>query len=142
MAQEIKVGVRGMTCAACVARVERALKRAEGVEEARVNLTTEEAFLRLQEGVDLKEVLRQVEEAGYEPVVARAEIPVKGMTCAACVARVERAIKRLPGVVSATVNLTAEKAFVEYLPDTVSLARIRQAIVSVYDLYRYEMDKD
>ena len=128
MAQEIKVGVRGMTCAACVARVERALKRAEGVEEARVNLTTEEAFLRLQEGVDLKEVLRQVEEAGYEPVVARAEIPVKGMTCAACVARVERAIKRLPGVVSATVNLTAEKAFVEYLPDTVSLARIRQAI--------------
>ncbi|BCZ95225.1 copper-translocating P-type ATPase [Thermus thermophilus] len=128
MAQEIKVGVRGMTCAACVARVERALKRAEGVEEARVNLTTEEAFLRLQEGVDLKEVLRQVEEAGYEPVVARAEIPVKGMTCAACVARVERAIKRLPGVVSATVNLAAEKAFVEYLPDTVSLARIRQAI--------------
>ena len=96
MAQEIKVGVRGMTCAACVARVERALKRAEGVEEARVNLTTEEAFLRLQEGVDLKEVLRQVEEAGYEPVVARAEIPVKGMTCAACVARVERAISGFP----------------------------------------------
>lgn len=128
MAQEIKVGVKGMTCASCVVRVERALKRAPGVEEARVNLTTEEAFLRLQEGVDLKEVLRQVEEAGYEPVVARAEIPVKGMTCAACVARVERAIKRLPGVVSATVNLAAEKAFVEYLPDTVSLARIRQAI--------------
>ncbi|GGN02381.1 copper-translocating P-type ATPase [Thermus composti] len=124
----MKVGVKGMTCAACVARVERALKRAEGVEEARVNLTTEEAFLRLQEGVDLKEVLKRVEEAGYEPVVAKAEIPVKGMTCAACVARVERAIKKLPGVVSATVNLAAEKAFVEYLPDTVSLARIRQAI--------------
>jgi len=128
MAQEIKVGVKGMTCAACVARVERALKRAPGVEEARVNLTTEEAFLRLQEGIDLKEVLKQVEEAGYEPVVARVEIPIRGMTCAACVARVERAIKRLPGVVSATVNLAAEKAFVEYLPDTVSLARIRQAI--------------
>ncbi|WP_022799220.1 heavy metal translocating P-type ATPase [Thermus islandicus] len=128
MALEVKLGVKGMTCAACVARVERALQRAEGVEEARVNLTTEEAFLRLKEGVDLKEVLKRVEEAGYEPVLARAEIPVKGMTCAACVARVERAIQRLPGVVSAVVNLTAEKAFVEYLPDTVSLARIRQAI--------------
>lgn len=56
------------------------------------------------------------------------KLGVKGMTCAACVARVERAIQRLPGVVSAVVNLTAEKAFVEYLPDTVSLARIRQAI--------------
>ncbi len=128
MALEVKLGLKGMTCAACVARVERALRRAEGVEEARVNLTTEEAFLRLKEGVDLKEVLRRVEEAGYEPVLARAEIPVKGMTCASCVARVERAIRGLPGVVSAAVNLTAEKAFVEYLPDTVSLARIRQAI--------------
>ncbi|GLV47859.1 copper-translocating P-type ATPase [Thermus sp. LT1-2-5] len=122
------MGVKGMTCASCVARVERALKRAEGVEEARVNLTTEEAFLRLQEGVDLKEVLKRVEEAGYEPVVARSEIPVKGMTCASCVARVERAIRRLPGVLSVSVNLATEKAFVEYLPDTLSLARIRQAI--------------
>ncbi|MGV2482448.1 UNVERIFIED_CONTAM: heavy-metal-associated domain-containing protein, partial [Salmonella enterica subsp. enterica serovar Weltevreden] len=46
-----------MTCASCVAPVERALKRAPGVEDARVHLTTEEAFLRLQEGVDLGEVL-------------------------------------------------------------------------------------
>ncbi|WP_261786523.1 heavy-metal-associated domain-containing protein [Thermus scotoductus] len=117
-----------MTCASCVVRVERALKRAPGVEEARVNLTTEEAFLRLQEGIDLKEVLKQVEEAGYEPVVARVEIPIRGMTCAACVARVERALKKLPGVLSAHVNLATEKAFVEYLPDTVTLPRLRQAI--------------
>ncbi|GAB5603223.1 heavy metal translocating P-type ATPase [Thermus sp. FJN-A] len=117
-----------MTCAACVARVERALKRASGVEEARVNLTTEEAFLRLQEGVDLREILKRVEEAGYEPVVARAEIPVKGMTCAACVARVEKALAKLPGVLAVRVNLATEKAFVEYLPDTVSLPRLHQAI--------------
>jgi Cu+-exporting ATPase len=126
--KEVRLGIKGMTCAACVARVERALKRAEGVEEARVNLTTEEAYLRLTEGLDLKEVLKRVEEAGYEPVVAKAEIPVKGMTCTACVARVERAIHKLPGVLSTSVNLATEKAFVEYLPDTVSLARIRQAI--------------
>jgi Cu+-exporting ATPase len=126
--KEIRLGIKGMTCASCVARVERALKRAEGVEEARVNLTTEEVFLRLKEGVDLKEVLKRVAEAGYEPVVARAEIPVRGMTCAACVARVERAIGKLPGVLSVSINLATEKAFVEYLPEAVSLARIRQAI--------------
>ncbi|MFX8327845.1 heavy metal-associated domain-containing protein, partial [Acinetobacter baumannii] len=50
------------------------------------------------------------------------------MTCAACVARVERALKKLPGVLSAHVNLATEKAFVEYLPDTVTLPRLRQAI--------------
>ncbi|WP_185747532.1 heavy metal translocating P-type ATPase [Thermus tengchongensis] len=128
MALEAKVKVRGMTCASCVARVERALQRAPGVEEARVNLATEEAFLRLQEGVDLKEVLKQVEEAGYEPVVARAEIPIRGMTCAACAARVERALKGLPGVLAAHVNLATEKASLEYLPDTVTLPRLHQAI--------------
>ena len=128
MALEAKVKVRGMTCASCVARVERALQRAPGVEEARVNLTTEEAFLRLQEGVDLKEVLKQVEEAGYEPVVAQAEIPIRGMTCAACVAQVERALKGLPGVLAAHVNLATEKASLEYLPDTVTLPRLHQAI--------------
>ncbi|MFD3006494.1 heavy metal translocating P-type ATPase [Thermus tengchongensis] len=128
MALEAKVKVRGMTCASCVARVERALQRAPGVEEARVNLATEEAFLRLQEGVDLKEVLKQVEEAGYEPVVARAEIPIRGMTCAACAARVERALKGLPGVLAAHVNLATEKVSLEYLPDTVTLPRLHQAI--------------
>ncbi len=117
-----------MTCAACVTRVERALKGAPGVEEAWVDLTAEEAFLRLSGGVDLKEVLRRVGEAGYEPVVARAEIPIKGMTCAACVARVERAIRALPGVVSVRVDLATERAYVEYLPGSLSLPRIRAAI--------------
>ncbi len=61
-------------------------------------------------------------------MVAQAEIPIRGMTCAACVARVERAVGKLPGVLSVSVNLATEKAFVEYLPDTVSLARLHQAI--------------
>ncbi|TBH20508.1 heavy metal translocating P-type ATPase [Thermus thermamylovorans] len=128
MALEVKVKVRGMTCASCVARVERSLKRSPGVEEAWVDLTTEEAFLRLGEGVDLRGILKKVEEAGYEPVVARAEIPIRGMTCAACTARVEKAISRLPGVLSVSVNLATERASVEYLPDTVSLPRLHQAI--------------
>ncbi len=56
------------------------------------------------------------------------KVGVRGMTCASCVARVERAIGRLPGVLSVSVNLATEKAFVEYLPDAVSLPRLHQAI--------------
>ncbi len=55
-------------------------------------------------------------------------IGVGGMTCASCVARVERAIEALPGVIKATVNLSSESARVEYLPDTVSRERIARAI--------------
>ncbi|WP_117238054.1 heavy metal translocating P-type ATPase [Thermus sediminis] len=127
--KEVRLGIKGMTCAACVARVERALRRAEGVAEARVNLATEKAFLLLDpEKGDLKGVLAAIQEAGYEPVVERAEIPIRGMTCAACAARVERALGRVPGVLEVGVNLVTERASVRYLPDTVSLARLQEAV--------------
>ncbi len=63
------------------------------------------------------------------PVVAREiRLGVSGMSCAACVARVERIIKALPGVVEVTVNLTTESAAIAYLPETIDRERIVQAI--------------
>jgi P-type Cu+ transporter len=59
----------------------------------------------------------------------RSDIRIGGMTCAACVRRVERAIAKLPGVTSASVNLATAKASVEYLAETVDEPRIRAAIV-------------
>jgi Cu+-exporting ATPase len=127
MTQEIRIGVSGMTCASCVARVERAIARAPGVESAAVNLAAETAVVRFDQA-QIPQLLDAVRGAGYEPVLESATIGVGGMTCASCVARVERAIKALPGVIDATVNLSTESARVEYLPDTVSRERIAQAI--------------
>ena len=127
MTKEIRIGVGGMTCASCVTRVERAIGRKSGVESAAVNLAAETAIVRFDQA-DLPELLDAVRGAGYEPVTEKATIGVSGMTCASCVARVERAIKALPGVVDAAVNLTMESATVEYLPATVSRERIAQAI--------------
>jgi Cu+-exporting ATPase len=127
MTKEVRIGVGGMSCASCVARVERAIGRKGGVESAAVNLAAETAVVRFDQA-ELPELLDAVRGAGYEPVTEKATIGVGGMTCASCVARVERAIKALPGVIDAAVNLTTESATVEYLPATVSRERIAQAI--------------
>jgi Cu+-exporting ATPase len=127
MSQEIRMGVSGMSCAACVARVERAIARQPGVESATVNLAAQTAVVRFAQA-EVPELLDAVRGAGYEPVVESATLAVRGMTCASCVARVERAIRSLPGVIGAAVNLGTESATVEFLPDSVSRARIVQAI--------------
>lgn len=109
-AQKLTIPVVGMTCASCVVRVEKALTRVEGVTAAHVNLATERADIALQGPVDRRALVAAIEEAGYEVPAARHELAVEGMTCASCVARVERAIASLPGVRAASVNLASERA--------------------------------
>ncbi len=129
MNQHLSFRVEGMTCASCVARVERVLSKLPGVEDSTVNLATEKASVTLDAGqVDLADLFGAVEHAGYQPVALRADIGVEGMTCASCVRRVERAISKLPGILEANVNLATNKASVSYLPETVSLGDINGAI--------------
>jgi len=127
MSQELRIGVSGMSCASCVARVERAIAKRPGVASAAVNLAAQTAVVHYDQA-EIPDLLEAVRGAGYEPVVESATIAVHGMTCASCVARAERAIRSLPGVIAATVNLSSESASVEFLPDSVSRERIVQAI--------------
>ncbi|MFN2322871.1 MAG: heavy metal translocating P-type ATPase [Trueperaceae bacterium] len=125
----LRVGVAGMTCASCSARVERALGKLGGVSEANVNLATEQATVRF-DPADLSpvQVLDAIKDAGYEPVVAEAELSVTGMTCAACSARVERALGKVDGVLAASVNLATERATLRYLPDVAPRERLVDAV--------------
>ena len=107
------IPVEGMTCASCVARVEKALAAVAGVEEASVNLATEVANVKAQSNVDLQQLQGAVEKAGYSMGVQSLQLSIDGMTCASCVARVEKALKRVAGVVSAEVNLATEAATVK-----------------------------
>jgi Cu+-exporting ATPase len=118
-----------MTCAACVNRVERGLEKVEGVVLASVNLATEHARVVYDpQKTTPQALLEKVREAGYTPVVAEVELGVTGMTCAACVNRVERALKKLEGVLEASVNLATERAWVKYLPASTSVAQFKRAI--------------
>jgi len=113
------IHITGMTCTTCAATVEKGLARIPGIKQARVNFATEKASLEYEPGkVDLARVKNTISQLGYGAATRKSIFPVSGMTCAACVARVEQALKSVPGVVSANVNLASEKVTVEYLEGT------------------------
>ncbi|MDX0532981.1 heavy metal translocating P-type ATPase [Sinorhizobium medicae] len=111
-------GIEGMTCASCVVRVEKAIKAVPGVADAVVNLATEKATVTYHGDVAPIAVIAAIEKAGYEPKIDTRELGIEGMTCASCVSRVEKALKAVPGVRDAAVNLATEKATVRVMAGT------------------------
>src|SRR5215218_5724966 len=125
----IKIPVTGMTCASCVRRVERALSGEEGVAEARVNFAAEKASVTYEPtATSPEELVGVIRDAGYGADVREVTFGVTGMTCASCVGRVERALKKVPGVLEARVNLATEKAAVGYLAGEVEPRELEKAI--------------
>ncbi|KPG95046.1 metal ABC transporter ATPase [Pseudomonas sp. RIT-PI-q] len=106
--------IAGMTCASCAGRVERALSKVIGASAVSVNLATEQA--RVQAPSDsLPALMDAVQQAGYSVPQQSLELSIDGMTCASCVGRVERALAKVPGVKSVSVNLANERAHLELL---------------------------
>ena len=129
MTLQLAFRVEGMTCANCSNRVERVLKRMPGVVEASVNLATGKASVVLEpDGPQPVDMFEKIENAGYHAVTKHIELGVGGMTCANCVGRVERVVKKLNGVMSASVNLATERAAIDFLPEIVSSRDISAAI--------------
>ncbi len=128
--EHIDIPVGGMTCAACVRSIEKGLSKMKGVRQATVNLAAERASVTYDPGlIGPEEMVQRISDLGYQPRLQKATIPVRGMTCAACVRRVENAIRKIDGVVAATVNLATERATVEFIPSRTTLKVIKQAIL-------------
>ena len=120
-----------MTCASCARRVESALQKTPEVSAASVNVATDSARITVADGQypqsTLAAALQAVEKAGYGVALRSTELRISGMTCASCAGRVEKALKRVPGVLQASVNLTLEQAYVQAL-ESVSFATLAAAI--------------
>ncbi|HHW43433.1 MAG TPA: heavy metal translocating P-type ATPase [Desulfotomaculum sp.] len=130
--QQVSIPVEGMSCAACVARVERALKNTPGVNGALVNLVTGKASVAYDPAkVSVEQLVQTIRELGYQVPTGEIHLTVRGMSCAACVARVERAVSSLPGVLKVAVSLPAEAARVTFYPGAVTAAEIKEEIRSL-----------
>ena len=123
-ATELSFHVEGMSCASCVRRVETAATKLAGVDRAAVNLATEKLALSVGEGFSPDALSQAIASAGYKLRAGHVEFGVEGMSCASCVARVEKALRAVPGVASASVNLATERATVE------TLAEVDPAIIA------------
>ena len=126
--QQLTLPVQGMTCASCVNHVQKALSKVEGVEDVNVNLATEKANLWFDTGVGVKTLVDTVRETGYDVGTDMVTLDIEGMTCASCVAHVEKALNKVPGVLKANVNLATEKATVSFVQGAVSLSDFRTAV--------------
>ncbi|MCU4904320.1 heavy metal translocating P-type ATPase [Bacillus paranthracis] len=139
--KEANLQISGMTCAACANRIEKGLKKVEGVHDANVNFALEKTKIMYDpEKTNPQQFKEKVESLGYGIVSDKAEFTVSGMTCAACANRVEKRLNKLEGVNGATVNFALESATVDFNPDEINVNEMKSAITKLG--YKLEVKSD
>lgn len=127
--KKTELKLSGMTCATCVSAIEKALRNLPGVVAAHVNFASEVAEVEYDAShVKLHDLERAVSDAGYQTVNEQIVLKIGGMSCVSCETAVTNALKALDGVVSVTVNLATETAYVTYNPTLTTIAEMRAAI--------------
>jgi Cu+-exporting ATPase len=134
--QQKNMKIIGMTCAACAQRIEKVTSKLPGVLKASVNFAAETLQIEFDEqNVSVQEIQSAVNKAGYQVLPETTEkevtIPIGGMTCAACSQRIEKAVGKLEGVTSSSVNLATEKATFKYNPAVVRISQIKSLITKL-----------
>jgi P-type Cu+ transporter len=126
--KHVTLHITGMTCAACSSRIEKVLNKMDGVE-ANVNLAMEKATIEYDPAKhSLHDIQAKIEKLGYGVATEKVMLDIEGMTCAACAARIEKGLRRMEGVESATVNLATNSAVVEYKEGITSVEAILEKI--------------
>ena len=126
--KRVDLPVEGMSCASCVLKVEEGLKRTEGVQTVAVNLAAQRAAIAYDpREVSTGRFVDVVRSLGYDVPVRSLQLPVRGMSCASCVEKVEHALRTVDGVLRADVNLASERATVDVLATTPASA-LRRAV--------------
>jgi Cu+-exporting ATPase len=131
MLAKIDIPITKMTCAACAVAIERALQKIEGIKQAVVHFPTEMASVEFEDPekpASLQTIINAIKDEGYGVSTAKIDFAVQGMTCAACAAAAENALKNIYGTINVTVHLASEKSSVEYIPTIVSFKDFKQVI--------------
>ncbi len=131
--KQLTVPVIGMTCANCVAAVERNAKKVDGIDEASANFASERLTFSYDPSVvsthdAIEDVVQRVDRAGFQVPIATAELPLLGMTCTNCANTIQRRLNKVDGVVKASVNFASERASVRYVPGMVTQGELVAAV--------------
>ncbi len=130
--KRLSVPVTGMTCTNCANTVARSLKRKDGVLEANVNYANERAEVIYDPTVvQPAELAQAIAAVGYGVPEATVDLPIAGMTCTNCAMTIERNLKKMDGVLDASVSYASESARVRYLPTAVSLGDLKRKVSDV-----------
>ena len=137
---KLDLAITGMTCAACVARLDKALSQAPGVLAVDVNLALERATVAIDgQTTNAGELAEIVARTGYEVATEQRDFAVEGMTCTACASRVEKVLRDEPGVVDAEVQLALDRATVTTLRGSVPAQSLAERVArSGYRLHASE----
>ncbi|MFO7991127.1 MAG: copper ion binding protein, partial [Thermoplasmata archaeon] len=124
------IPIEGMHCASCAQTIEKSLDKLEGIDKSNVSYASEQASIEYDPSkIKMDDVSKAVEEAGYSVYQGeRIDMPIEGMTCAACSQANQKALEKLDGVISANVNLTTEKATINYIPGKVHRSDLVRAV--------------
>ncbi len=125
----VTIDIKGMSCASCAARIEKALGSIDGVIKAEVNFAAERATLWFDPSkTSPSEFVKTIEGLNYSVPSQKVVLPVEGISCASCVEKIESALKKKDGVISVSLNFATERATVEFLPAVISLDEIIDTI--------------
>jgi Cu+-exporting ATPase len=127
--KKAELKISGMHCATCAINIEESLGQIKDVSHVQVNFGTDTAHVEFDPTkVSITELEKAVKDVGYEVVNREVTLKIGGMVCATCVQTIEAALRALPGVISANVNLGTEKAYVIYNPSISTIPEMKKAI--------------
>jgi Cu+-exporting ATPase len=127
--KKVEIPITGMSCASCVAKIEKGLSKMSGISDAKVNFATEKATITFDPSrVHIGDFITTIKDLGYEAGMEKVTFPIHGMSCASCVKKVENALNGLKGVLRASVNFATERATVQYIPGVVSMEDFRKTV--------------
>ncbi len=129
--KQIVLPITGMTCANCVATIERNLKKMDGVASAAVNLSSERATVSFDASkLALDDIVGRVRKVGYDVAMGEVDLMVRRLGDSNDMARLEKAVRKLTGIEDVQANLSNEKVRIKYIPTLLGPIEIIRAIAS------------
>ena len=139
MNNSVELKIDKISCQGCVNFLEKNLSQMDGISGVTANLAQSSLHVQYDsELVNLEQIRRKLGDFNYPVVTRNTELKVDGMHCASCVARIEKGLKDLPGVVDVHVNLADQHVRLEYIQDAVERDQIVRRIRDV----GYEVDAE